>query len=123
MLSGRDITSKAGWELFKQNGLGFIGFSVVVLFVMLALGTKAGVGRVRISYIIGPPLWAGFIIVAIKLLLQQPTEVNDFTKGFKFILPLLLLQCGVDESLSVSALRCSSCREFIFSSATFFPPG
>jgi hypothetical protein len=80
---------KAGWELFKQNGLGFIGFSVVVLFVMLALGTKAGVGQI-ISYIIGPPLWAGFIIVAIKLLLQQPTEVNDFTKGFKFILPLLL---------------------------------
>ncbi len=41
---------KAGWELFKQNGLGFIGFSVVVLFVMLALGTKAGVGQIICLY-------------------------------------------------------------------------
>jgi hypothetical protein len=80
---------KAGWELFKQNALGFIGFSVVALFVIFALSTKAGIGNV-LSYVIGPPLWAGFIIVAMKLLLNQATEVNDFTLGFKFILPLLL---------------------------------
>jgi hypothetical protein len=80
---------KAGWELFKQNAAGFIGFSVVALFVIFALSTKAGIGNV-LSYVIGPPLWAGFIIVAMKLLLHQATEVNDFTKGFQFILPLLL---------------------------------
>jgi hypothetical protein len=80
---------KAGWELFKQNMLGFIGFSVVALIVVFALNAKAGLGQV-LAYVIGPPLWAGLIIVAMKLLLQQPTEVNDFTNGFRFILPLLL---------------------------------
>jgi hypothetical protein len=80
---------KAGWELFKQNAFGFIGFSVVALFVIFALSTKPGLGNV-FSYVIGPPLWAGFIIVAMKLILNQATEVNDFTLGFKFMLPLLL---------------------------------
>jgi hypothetical protein len=80
---------KAGWELFKQNAAGFIGFSVVALIVGFALNTKAGFGQL-LAYVIGPPLWAGFLIVAIKLLLNQPTQVNDFTSGFKYILPLLL---------------------------------
>ena len=80
---------KAGWELFRQNTAGFIGFSVVALIIIFALNAKAGLGQV-LGYIVGPPLWAGFIIVAMKLLLQQPTEVNDFTNGFKFILPLVL---------------------------------
>ncbi len=80
---------KAGWELFKQNAAGFIGFSVVALIVLLALNAKAGLGQV-LAYIIGPPLYAGFLIVAMKLLQNQLTQVNDFTSGFKFILPLVL---------------------------------
>jgi hypothetical protein len=80
---------KAGWELFKQNAAGFIGFSVVALILIFALSSKAGLGQV-LAYIIGPPLWAGFLIVAMKLLLNQLTQVNDFTSGFKFVLPLVL---------------------------------
>jgi hypothetical protein len=80
---------QAGWELFKQNAAGFIGFSVVALIVLFALNGKTGLGQV-LSYVIGPPLWAGLLIVAMKLLQNQPTEVNDFTTGFKFILPLVL---------------------------------
>jgi hypothetical protein len=80
---------KAGWELFKQNASGFIGFSVVALIVLFALNGKAGLGQV-LAYVIGPPLWAGLLIVAMKLCLHQTTEVNDFTLGFKFILPLVL---------------------------------
>ena len=80
---------KAGWELFKQNAAGFIGFSVVALIVVFALNAKAGLGQI-LAYVIGPPLWAGFLIVAMKLLLNQPTQVNDFTSGFKYLLPLLL---------------------------------
>jgi hypothetical protein len=80
---------KAGWELFKQNAAGFIGFTVVGMIVLLALNAKAGLGQV-LAYIIGPPLWAGFLIVAMKLLLNQLIQVNDFTSGFKFVLPLVL---------------------------------
>jgi len=80
---------KAGWELFKQNAAGFIGFSVVALIVVFVLNAKAGLGQI-LAYVIGPPLWAGFLIVAMKLLLNQPTQVNDFTSGFKYLLPLLL---------------------------------
>ncbi|MBM4287492.1 MAG: hypothetical protein FJ135_04975 [Deltaproteobacteria bacterium] len=80
---------KKGWELFKQNALMFIGFSVVALIVLLSLNAWSGMGQL-LSYIIGPPIWAGFLIVAMKMLLGQPIEVNDFTLGFKFILPLVL---------------------------------
>jgi hypothetical protein len=80
---------RAGWELFKQNAAGFIGFTVVAMIVLLALNAKAGLGQV-LAYIVGPPLWAGFLIVAMKLLLNQLTQVNDFTSGFKFVLPLVL---------------------------------
>lgn len=80
---------KAGWELFKQNLAGFIGFTVVALILLFALNTMAGLGQVA-AYVVGPPLWAGFIIVAMKILLGQPTQVNDFTTGFQHILPLLL---------------------------------
>lgn len=80
---------KAGWELFKQDAVGFIGFSVVALIVILALNKLPGLGQV-LTYVVGPPLWAGFLIVAMKLRLNQPTEVNDFTKGFAYLLPLLL---------------------------------
>jgi uncharacterized membrane protein len=80
---------KAGWELFKQNATGFIGFSVVALIVVFALNARAGLGQL-LAYVIGPPLWAGFLIVAMKLYLNQPTQVNDFTAGFKYVLPLLL---------------------------------
>lgn len=80
---------KAGWELFKQNALGFVGFSVVAFIILVALNGKAGLGQV-LAYIVGPPLWAGFLIVAMKMLQHQPTEVNDFTSGFKYLLPLVL---------------------------------
>jgi hypothetical protein len=80
---------KAGWELFKQNLAGFIGFTVVALIFLFALNTMAGLGQV-LGYVVGPPLWAGFIIVAMKVLMRQPTQVNDFTAGFQYLLPLLL---------------------------------
>jgi hypothetical protein len=79
---------KAGWELFKQNAAGFIGFSVVAMFVKFILASS-GLGLAAV-YVIIPPLWAGFLIVAMKMLLNQPTQVNDFTSGFKYFLPLVL---------------------------------
>jgi uncharacterized membrane protein len=80
---------KAGWELFKQDVVGFVGFSVVALIVILALNKLPGLGQV-LTYVVGPPLWAGFLIVALKRRLNQPTEVNDFAKGFAYLVPLLL---------------------------------
>lgn len=80
---------KGGWELFKQNAVGFIGFSVVVLILMVVITGIPGLGRV-LWYFVGPPLWAGLIIVVMKMLLSQPTQVNDFSRGFAFLLPLLL---------------------------------
>ncbi len=94
---------KAGWELFKQNAVGFIGFSVVAFIVILALNKFPGLGQ-ALTYVVGPPLWAGLLIVAMKLLRQQPTEVNDFTKGFAYLLPLLLYSVVSSIFISVGLL-------------------
>ncbi len=94
---------KAGWELFKQNAVGFVGFSVLAFIVVLALNKLPGLGQV-LTYVVGPPLWAGFLIVALKLRLNQPTEVNDFAAGFAYILPLLLYSVVSSIFISVGLL-------------------
>ncbi len=80
---------KAGWELFKQNLVGFVGFTVVVMLIFVALSKLPGLGQVLLA-VVATPLWGGFIVVTFKTLQQQPTEVNDFGKGFSYFLPLCL---------------------------------
>ncbi|HAY21561.1 MAG TPA: hypothetical protein DCY27_05235 [Desulfobacterales bacterium] len=80
---------KSGWELLKKNFLGCIGFSLVALFLQLALNSQPGIGQL-VSFVISGALWAGLVIVSLKMIQEQPTQVNDFTAGFKYFLPLLL---------------------------------
>lgn len=88
-----------GWEIFKQNAGGFIGFLLLCLVISLILGGPGNfasdpeevssavrlwgnVGSL-ISSIISGPLYAGFIIVAVKILKQQTTTFSDFFRGFQ----------------------------------------
>lgn len=80
---------KAGWELFKQNALGYVGFSVVLILVLIALNKLPGLGQVLVTVLV-TPLSGGLIVVALKSLQQQPIDINDFGKGFAYFLPLML---------------------------------
>ncbi len=96
----RDYTVKIGtyisegWELFKKNAGGFVGFTVVVILINLALGkvqeSAAPLGSL-LSLLISGPLNAGAFIVAFKLLRNRQTAFGDFFKGFNNYLPLFLV--------------------------------
>lgn len=96
-----------GWELFKRNIGGFIGYAVFLGLLNLGFALLTGIfdpgasdpersptGIASllngINTIISIPLQAGFYIVAFKLAKQRPTSFSDFFRGFNYFLPLFL---------------------------------
>lgn len=84
----------SGWETFKKNAGGFIGFTVVLFIINIALAkineSASPVGSL-ISLLISGPLNAGFLIVAFKVLRHRETAFGDFFRGFNNYLPLFLV--------------------------------
>lgn len=78
-----------GWELFKENAGGFIGFSALTLFINIVLQFIPMLGFL-VRTAIFAPLVGGFYVVAFKMIKKQKAEFADFFKGFGFFLPLLL---------------------------------
>jgi hypothetical protein len=81
---------REGWELFKQNPGGFIGFAIVFFIIQGVLGYLPRIGGL-ISLAISAPLGAGFYVVSAKLMQGRTPVFQDFFTGFQFFLPLLLL--------------------------------
>jgi hypothetical protein len=79
---------KAGWRLFKQDILGFVGFSFLVLLIHLAIYSLGWFGL--LFYVLLSPLWAGFFVVSTKLFQQQRPQFGDFFAGFRYFRPLVL---------------------------------
>jgi hypothetical protein len=79
---------KKGWELFKKDA----GLSVVFAVITVAAYFLAnnilpfGIG----GTLIGLPLFAGFIIVALMLFRNQKTQFASYFGGFRHFVPLLL---------------------------------
>lgn len=78
-----------GWELFKQDIGGFVGFSLLYLVAVGGSGQIPYVGWL-IQTIIGAPLAAGFFLVANKIAKGETHEFNDFFKGFDHITQLVI---------------------------------
>ncbi len=73
-----------GWNIFRENMGGFIGFFLVALLIIV----------VSCITIIGPlliamPLFAGFLIVGTKIYRKEAYSFNDFFGGFSRFGPLL----------------------------------
>lgn len=73
-----------GWNIFRENMGGFIGFFLVALLIIV----------VSFITIIGPflitmPLFAGFLIVGTKIYRKEAYSFNDFFGGFSRFGPLL----------------------------------
>ncbi|MDD2901639.1 MAG: hypothetical protein PHU44_04330 [Syntrophales bacterium] len=79
-----------GWELFKLYPGGFVGFTLLFVFIQAFLNYLPWLGG-PISLAIGGPLGVGFYVVSAKLLQRQTPEFRDFFAGFNFFLPLLLV--------------------------------
>ena len=78
--TGRFISR--GWEIFKQNLGGFIGFLLVSLLINIGLALIPLAGSIA-SAIISGPLNAGNFIVAFKIGKRQQVTFSDFFKGFQ----------------------------------------
>jgi hypothetical protein len=81
---------REGWELFKQNLGGFIGFALVYFIIQVVLGCLPRIGGL-ISLAMSAPLGAGFFVVSAKLMQRRTPVFQDFFTGFQFFLSLLLL--------------------------------
>ena len=81
---------RQGWELFKLNPGGYVGFALVFFVIQVVLSLFPRLGGLT-SLVISGPLYAGFYLVSAKLLQRQTPIFQDFFGGFQFFLPLLLL--------------------------------
>jgi hypothetical protein len=81
---------REGWELFKQNSGGFIGFALLLIIIHVVLNYLPVIGGL-VSLAISAPLYAGFYVVSAKLMQRRTPVFQDFFTGFQFFLSLLLL--------------------------------
>jgi uncharacterized membrane protein len=85
---------KQGWELFKKNAWGYIGFTLVYFLFGLIIQqldkSAAPLGSV-VNIALSGPLAAGWYIVAFKQLRNRIPEFGDFFKGFNNYLTFFLI--------------------------------
>ncbi len=79
-----------GFELFKQNVGGFVAYTFVYMAILMVIGIIPVLGNIA-SIVIAPPLAVGWYLVANKIRKSEPSEFNDFFRGFDFIGPLILI--------------------------------
>ncbi len=77
------------WQMFRENIGAFLGFTLTLFAVWLAT-SMVDAGSSLLFSSIAAPLYAGYSIVAFKLMLREPVQFNDFFRGFNYFLPLFL---------------------------------
>ncbi len=77
------------WEMFRENIGEFIGFTLVIFAVWL-VSAMFDAGSSLLFSSVAAPFYAGYSIVAFKLMLRQPFQFSDFFRGFNYFLPLFL---------------------------------
>lgn len=77
-----------GFDLFRMNAGGFIGFAFVAGLIVLVANFIPFIGAIASSFFLTPPLLVGAYLVAHKLNKGESTEFGDFFKGFEFVGPL-----------------------------------
>ena len=77
------------WQMFRENIGAFLGFTLTLFAVWLAT-SMVDAGSSLLFSSIAAPFYAGYSIVAFKLMLGQPFQFSDFFRGFNYFLPLFL---------------------------------
>jgi len=77
------------WQMFRENIGAFLGFTLTLFAVWLAT-SMVDAGSSLLFSSVAAPFYAGYSIVAFKIMLQQPFQFSDFFRGFNYFLPLFL---------------------------------
>jgi hypothetical protein len=82
---------RQGWEIFKRYALGFFWFGVVCLLASAGLhylGRELSALGFLLNALLAP-LYAGILVVCIKLRQRQDFQFSDFFLGLHFYQPLI----------------------------------
>jgi hypothetical protein len=82
---------KEGFELFKKNVGGFIGFFAIVFTIYFSLAYFVGDYGSIFTNLLQPAVTAGALLVANELFRGNSPDFSKFFDGFRFYLALLLL--------------------------------
>ena len=101
-----DQALKRGWELFKAQPLILIMYFLLIMVVSVGPAFYLEDFSTIISLLIGPPLTAGFYLLANKISRGEQVEFKDCFDGFKFWLPVVGVNIitGIITVLGVIAL-------------------
>lgn len=79
-----------GWEIYKQNWANFFFFFFIEISINLML--KAFFPQISevASLVIGALMNAGFTFVALKIAKNKKVDFDDFIRGFKYFIPIIL---------------------------------
>jgi len=80
---------KQAWQMFRENIGAFLGFTLTLFAVWLAT-SMVDAGSSLLFSSVAAPFYAGYSIVAFRLMLRQPFQFSDFFRGFNYFLPLFL---------------------------------
>jgi len=89
-----------GFEIFKRNIGGFVGYYAIIIFIIVFL-MLLSLFQYGIANLLQPVLVAGLYIVANEIIQGRRTEFRTFFKGFDFFIQLALL--GIVTSLIYTA--------------------
>ncbi len=81
-----------GWQIFRKNMGGFIGYSWLIILIALAAGTIPIVGALAHALLLSPALISGLFIVAHLVQRNQYNRFEQFFGGFSFYSPLIIQQ-------------------------------
>jgi hypothetical protein len=73
-----------GFEIYKDNFGPMVGFTLIMMIIMMVVGAVPILGTVVTSIFLGPQLLAGLYIVCQKINRGESYEFGDFFKGFDY---------------------------------------
>ncbi len=85
-----DYLSK-GYNIFRQNMGGFVGFVLVMMAVNFVAGLIPILGDLAFTFVLSPVLAVGPYIVAHKIHKRDTHEFADFFKGTDYLKELVIL--------------------------------
>ena len=94
-----------GFDIFKKDAGAFIGYLIIALFISIACAIIPILGPL-LSMFITPPLYAGYFIVAKKIIHNEPYEFGDFFKGFDYLVQLFLGNLIVSIFVTIGIVFC-----------------
>ncbi|WP_143961867.1 hypothetical protein [Litoribacter populi] len=86
-----EIAFRKAWEMFSQNAINSVAYSLLILSVQLLVATYVPELTLVYSIFLFPALVGGFFLVANKISQGEGVVYPDFFQGFQYYITLVLI--------------------------------